>query len=301
MATDARPRPEWRAQPSRAAKPVAASAEFPGECARSTVARPGGRSTSTRDRYLEVARRLRRGRLRDVRRTSAPSTTCAIRTGRCPRRRRAERFEVVVNLLSHRDRRRVRAAGAGARARPGRRRRCSTSTPGARTWSARRSTCSGSFRRAPRPDPDPHARGLGGSPAAQGLLGRTRPGAVQGSAGPAMTDEELGQRRPRRVARSCRPETRRARSSSPSRRARPSVLPEGLTVDPGDIDVRVRRRRDDDHQPGPAAPLHPRRAAGSCSSSTARRCCGPSPSSATSTPAWRRRARSSPTCRAPRT
>ncbi len=36
------------------------------------------------------------------------------------------------------------------------------------------------FRRPPRPHPDPHARGLGGPPAAQGLRRRPGPGPVQG-------------------------------------------------------------------------------------------------------------------------
>ena len=61
---------------------------------------------------------------------------------------------------------------------------------------------------------------------------------------------------------------------------------------------RAARRRDHDHQHGPAAPVAPTACCGSCSSSTARRCCAPSRSSATCTPAWRRRARSSPTSRA---
>ena len=59
-----------------------------------------------------------------------------------------------------------------------------------------------------------------------------------------------------------------------------------------------RRRRDDDHQHGAAAPVAPTACCASCSSSRARRCCAPSRSSATSTPAWRRRARSSRTSRA---
>ena len=54
-----------------------------------------------------------------------------------------ERFEVVVNLLDLRDRRRLRLRVQV----PDPRRSCrrsSTSTPGPRRWSARRSTCSGS-------------------------------------------------------------------------------------------------------------------------------------------------------------
>ena len=45
------------------------------------------------------------------------------------------------------------------------------------------------FERSPRPDQDPHAGGLGGPSAAQGLLGRARPGAVQRSSGSAMSEE----------------------------------------------------------------------------------------------------------------
>src|SRR5207237_1293697 len=43
--------------------------------------------------------------------------------------------------------------------------------------------------RPPRPDPHPDARRLGGPPPAQGLPGGPHPGAVQGSPGPAMTDQ----------------------------------------------------------------------------------------------------------------
>ena len=59
--------------------------------------------------------------------------------------------------------------------------------------------------------------------------------------------------------------------------------------------------RHDDHQHGSAAPVDARRAAADDGSSTAKRCAGSNRSSVTSTPAWRRPARSSPTCRASRT
>ena len=61
------------------------------------------------------------------------------------------------------------------------------------------------------------------------------------------------------------------------------------------------RRRDHDHQHGPAAPVDPRRAAAHARARRRDGRCAPSRSSATSTPAWRRRARSSPTSRAPPT
>ena len=56
----------------------------------------------------------------------------------------AERFEVVVNLLSLSQKRRRARARPGARDRPRRSTRSSTSTPARRRWSARRSTSSAS-------------------------------------------------------------------------------------------------------------------------------------------------------------
>ena len=54
------------------------------------------------------------------------------------------------------------------------------------------------LRRPPRPDPDPHARGLGGPPAAQGLRRGPGAGAVQGSARAPMSDARAPRRaRPR--------------------------------------------------------------------------------------------------------
>src|SRR5690606_26642860 len=44
------------------------------------------------------------------------------------------------------------------------------------------------LRRSPGPDPDPHARRLGGTPAAQGLQRRSRPGPVQGEQEGDMTE-----------------------------------------------------------------------------------------------------------------
>ncbi len=58
------------------------------------------------------------------------------------------------------------------------------------------------------------------------------------------------------------------------------------------------RGRDHDPQPGAVPPVHPRGAAGHGRARAGRRCCAPSRSSATSTPGWRRRPRSSCTTRA---
>ena len=100
----------------------------------------------------------------------------------------AERFEVVVNLLSLSSRQRVRIRVQVPESDP-----TVDSVvdvyPGTDAMEREAYDMVGHhLRRPPRHDPDPHARGLGGPPAAQGLRRRAGTGAVQGSAGSPMSD-----------------------------------------------------------------------------------------------------------------
>ena len=107
-----------------------------------------------------------------------------------------ERFEVVVNLLSLSTRQRVRIRVQVPEADP-EVDSLAEVYPGAEAMEREAYDMFGHhLRRPPRPDPDPHARGLGGPPAAQGL--RRRPGAraVQGSAGAPMSEHDHHARAP---------------------------------------------------------------------------------------------------------
>ena len=103
----------------------------------------------------------------------------------------AERFEVVVNLLSLSQKRRVRVRVQVPETDP------EVPSlfdlyPGVDAMEREAFDLVGIvFDRPPGPDPDPHARGLGGPPAAQGLRRRPGSGAVQGGSGPAMTRRDL--------------------------------------------------------------------------------------------------------------
>ena len=188
------------------------------------------------------------------------------------------------------------------------------------------------LRGPPRHDPDPHARGLGGPPAAQGL--RRRAGCRCSSRKRRDPDERA---RARARARAEHGTTGTSTSSTPSTRraTRPrssalvaetsegaqELLPRGTTSRrrappgggrrPAPARGRLRRprrhrhraprRRDDDHQHGSAAPLDPR---GAAPHARARRRDGAAHQADHRLPAHRHgedRGRSSPTSRAPPT
>ena len=146
------------------------------------------------------------------------------------------------------------------------------------------------FDGPPRHDPHPHARGLGGPPAAQGLRRGPGAGAVQGSARARDERPRPARHRPERAATSERDARgggcplRRPRSSAlvaETSEGAQELLPRGTTTRrrappggrrrpapargrlrrPGRHRHRAARRPDDDHQHGSPAPLHPRRAA----------------------------------------
>ena len=177
----------------------------------------------------------------------------------------AERFEVVVVLISHTRPRAPPPARAGARGRPHGARRCSTCTRAPRRPSARCSTSSASPSRPPRPHPHPHARGLGGPPAPQGRRHRPHPRAVQGNGGRPMTDDRppwtrsaRASTRPRAPRRWRPARLRGRRGAAPRARCHAAAVRGrgGRAGQRGAV-----RGPDDDHQHGAAAPQHPRRAA----------------------------------------
>ena len=147
-------------------------------------------------------------------------------------------------------------------------------------------------RRPPRPHAHPHARRLGGPPAAQGLPARARPGDVQGR--PGARDERST------ATTTSRSRTKSVSSARPTRARRSCAARDARARDHRRRHVaRARRReRHDDHQHGSAAPVDPRRAAAHDGARRRRGRPRQAGRSATSTPAWRRPARSSRTCRA---
>ena len=134
---------------------------------------------------------------------------------------KAERFEVVVNLLSLSMRQRVRVRVQVPEQRPV----VSTLTdiyPGTDAMEREAYDMVGHhLRGASGPDPDLDARGLGRPPAAQGLRRRPGPGPVQGSAGTPMSEhDETSRTRPVEGGRRRRDSTRSTTSgprSSPTR------------------------------------------------------------------------------------
>ena len=183
----------------------------------------------------------------------------------CRKASAAERFEVVVELLSFSRRERLRV-------------RCQVPAddpvvpslfdlwPGSEAHERETFDMFGiSFTDHPGPHPDPDARGLGGPPAAQGLRHRPRAGAVQG--GPQVTaTRRLSRPAQGQDLRGC-PGTARTREQTSVRELRAEVggvlrLPEGVDLDSGRRQLRGARRRDDDPQPRPLPPLHPRGPAG---------------------------------------
>ena len=120
-----------------------------------------------------------------------------------------ERFEVVVNLLSLVARASGCGSGCRSRGRPGRR-RSSTSTRGRGHGARGLRHVRHPLHRPPRPHPDPHARGLGGPPAAQGLRVGRVPVQFKEAPGPTM---------------SRRRDRRRRHDAPPSRRATATTTP----------------------------------------------------------------------------
>ena len=267
---------------------------------------PGHRAAAASACCTPAASELRRPRAHAARRrrlprcasTSPPSTTSPTTpTAALPDGVEPERFEVVVDLLSHAAARAAAAPGPGARRRPDGARRCSTCTPAPRPWSARCSTCSASPSTATPTSPASSCPRTGtGHPLRKDYAVGAHPGAVQGRRRtPAMTrrstDAQLGHRRPPRAPRRWRRRERRPAPTSCS--ASSGAVLRLSEAEAADL-RRARRRAEDETMiinMGPQHPSAPTACCGSCSSSRARRCCAPSRSSATCTPAWRRRAR----------
>ena len=127
---------------------------------RPALARPGGPPLDARALPRRCVGRFARP-ASTCAATCAPSTTCAISTGRCPTGSSPERFEVVVNLLSLERRQRVRLRVQVPESDP------VVPTlfnlyPGTENMEREAFDMFGiAFRRPPRPDADPHAARTG--------------------------------------------------------------------------------------------------------------------------------------------